>query len=118
MIILLTKSILFTQDPAVRFSKRYDKPVELWKEIYRRYKIMGYTVEEAGDLYHVKTGSRINSKALRRWIWRSEIYEMSIPVVKRGCEVVKSDFFKHHEDYVVSELTKNISGAPNNRVVL
>lgn len=111
MIINITKSILFTVDPDVRFARQYGNQEGTLKDIYRRYKILGYTVPELCDFYEMKTGKKSTQKSIKRWIWRTEIYIMALPAINSGAENVTSSFFKQHEWKVIKEILKNVKSS-------
>ena len=108
MIIDLSKSHLFTRDPGNRLSSKYDLPNGLWSLIYRRYKILDYSIDEICDLYELKTKKTMGKKNMRRWVWRTEVYEKAQFALKEGAHVVNSNYFGDMEWSVVKELTKNI----------
>lgn len=111
MIIDLTKSILFTQDPDIRFAKEHNVKVGFWKELWKRHKLFEYNVDDMCDYFQMKIGYRPSRKSIKRWIIRSEIYSMSRPVLNKGARTVMSSYFKQHEEYVVRELLKNIKNS-------
>ena len=111
MIINLHKSILFTVDPDVRFAKEYNLEPGTLKAIYRRYKILEYTIDELCEFHQIKTGKKSSKKSIKRWIWRTEIYGMTKPVIDKGVQNVTSSFFKDHEWRVIKEITKNIKSS-------
>lgn len=108
MIIHLKKSILFTVDPDIRFSKEYNLEPGLLKELYRRYKLRDFTFDELCEFYQMKTNKQLSRKSMKRWMWRTEVYSMTLPVLDRGVETVVSSFFKNHEWRVIKELTRNL----------
>lgn len=111
MIINIRNSILFTVDPDIRFSKQYGNQPGTLKDIYRRYKILGYTIPELCDFYEMKTGNKSTQKSMKRWIWRTEIYIIALPAINSGAQVVTSAFFKKHEWRVIKEITKNLKSS-------
>jgi len=119
MIIRITKSILFTTDPDIRFASEHHVPLGLWRELWKKYKLQEYEVKDLCDLYHAKTGNRISRRALQRWIRRTEIYSRTKPAIERGVESVTSDFFGNLEWMVLKELFRNmkVSGTETIRVL-
>lgn len=113
MIISLKKSILFTRDPDLRFAKEYNLPVGVWRDLWKRYKLYGYTIKDVCDFYEMKTNRKTNYTAMSRWIWRSEIYSKVHPLMNKGVELVTSEFFGNDEDQVIKEITKNIPFSVN-----
>lgn len=120
MIIHLTKSKLFTVDPADRFAGEHGVSPKVWKEMWRRYKLLEYKPHELASYYHFTVGSRISTKAVHRWIVRTEIYCMSEVVTQKGVRVVKSEYFKALEPEVVKEVTRNMkySGTRESRILV
>lgn len=120
MIIHLKKSALFTIHPGKRFAKEYNTPEGLWEEMYRRHKILEYTIEDLCDFYNVKTNKTLTTQAINRWIWRSKVFEKADSVMQRGVETVVSDFFGDFEYEVIKELLKNIktSATQKSRTVI
>lgn len=116
MIINISNSKLFTVDPAERFAKECGHSEELWREIWRRHKLLAYTIEELCDYYHIKTKKEVRPKSLQRWLWRTEIYHMAYPALKRGARTVVSDYFGEHEWDVIRELTKNLKSSDRKNV--
>jgi hypothetical protein len=114
MIINLKKSSLFTENPVSRFAKEHH---DIWGEIWRRYISLGYSVRDICDYYHIKTGQRIQPQTIKRWIWRTEIYKLTEPIMEKGVELVKSSYFREHEERVIKELLKNISEHPNSKIL-
>ncbi len=120
MIIHLSKSKLFTVDPADRFAGEHGVSPRVWKEMWRRYKLLEYKPQELAAYYHFTVGSRIRTETVRRWIIRTEIYCMSTVVSSKGVRVVKSEYFKEFEPEVVKEITRNMrfSGTKESRVLV
>jgi len=108
MLIHLNKSKLFTVDPAIRFAKAYDVPVELWQELWKRHKLMDFTNREMREYFQFKAGKRINRMNVSRWIFRSEIYSIAKPMMKEGVRTVNSAFFQHNEQKVINEIVKHM----------
>lgn len=115
MIIHIQKSSLFTVDPDVRFSKEHGVDRGVWAEMWRRHKLLGYDLKDICDLYEIRTGRKINPRtrdnSISRWIWRSEVFAMTKPLLKIGAQTVVSSFFKEHEEKVIKELTKNLKSS-------
>lgn len=119
MIIHLTKSQLFTVDPADRFAGEYGVSPKVWREMWRRYKLLDYTPVDLAAFYHFTIGSKISTRAINRWITRTEIYCLSTIVTQKGVRVVKSEYFKEFEQDVMKEITKHMrSGGTRSSNVL
>lgn len=114
MIIRLRESQLFTTDPAKRFADRYDVPESVWKEMWGRHVLLGYTTAEMAGLYQVLTGKKINKRAVKRWLTRTHIYTLTIPVLKQGTEAVTLEFFGKYQRDVLNEVIK-FSGMTKNK---
>lgn len=119
MIINISKSDLFTLDPDLRFSIKYETPRGMWNLLFNRYKYLELAIPELVVLYQIKTGKKIDYHAIRRWVWRTEVYLIAEPYAKRGAKAVVSDIFGDYEDEVIRELTKHIkSGATRDSNIL
>ncbi len=113
MIINLTKSKLFTVEPDVRFAREHRLPRGTWVELWRRYKLLGYTTDELCEYLLLKTGKNSPSKRtarqnIKRWIIRTEIYTITSPVLKKGARSVNSCIFGPYEEIVLNELAKHM----------
>jgi hypothetical protein len=108
MIIHLTKSKLFNTDPDVRFSQEYELPLGIWKELWRRYKLMNYSTSELCEYYKIKTKKEINNRVINRWVRRSEIYMIARQFTNKGAETVVSSVFGDYEQEVLDELLKQM----------
>ncbi len=111
MIILITKSELFTIDPDLRFARQYGVSKGVWKELWRRNKLLGYTNKELREYFLLKTGKQIAHKSMNRWIMRTEIYSKTKPVLDMGCESLNSNYFEKLEWFVIKELLKNLQSS-------
>lgn len=120
MLIHINKSKLFTVDPAIRFGKEFNVNHDVWKELWRRYKLLSYTVPELVEYLQIKTGRQTNNKTIKRWIVRTEIYGATKTARDKGATTVVSSYFNELEQEVLKELTKGMrfSGTkkPNNIV--
>ena len=108
MIIHITKSKLFTIDPAIRFAKEYNVEPKLWTEVWRRHTLLGYTNSELCEYLHFKLGKRPKAKSIKRWITRTEIYCLANHVGRMGVRIVQSEYFGKFEKDVVYELTRGM----------
>lgn len=115
MIINISKSELFTTDPDIRFTAQYDTPRGLWNLLYNRYNYLKLNIPELIELCQIKTGKKIDRFAMRRWVWRTEIYKIAEPYVKKGGKAVVSEVFGEYEEDLIKELTKHMKrGATKN----
>lgn len=108
MIINITKSVLFTQDPDMRFSEEYGVPRGFWNLIFNRAKYLEYSLSELCELYQIKTGRKMDMMAMLRWVRRAEIYNKAQPLIRKGTRVVMSEYFGELEEIIVKELLKNV----------
>lgn len=115
MIIDITQSKLFMTEPDERFSREFNLPRGMWKELWKRYILMGYTQAELREYFFIKTKRQLSEPSVCRWIIRTRIYSITAPVVKMGAKHVNSNIFGDLEPYVLKEMTKHIkSGASKN----
>lgn len=110
MIITIRKSQLFITDPAIRFAKEYAVPQEAWNEMWRRYKLLGYSPSDMRDYIFIKYARNLTSDAINRWIKRGEVYTIAKPLIKMGVIHVNSAIFKDYEEYVMNEMVKPLKG--------
>ena len=108
MIIDITKSILFTKDPGIRFAKEYSLPKEIWPELWRRYKLLDYSNGDLRDYLFIKHARNLSYNSMNRWLMCGEIYMLSKPLLDKGVTTVNTVIFKDLEQYVVDELTKQL----------
>lgn len=113
MIINLKKSELFTVHPDKRFSRKYEVKAGTWTDLWKRYKLLGYTFLEMRDLYRAKTGKDTDARTMKRWVFRTEVYSKANPLIEKGAESVVSSFFGEFEWALIEELTKNIKSSGN-----
>jgi hypothetical protein len=116
MLILITKSELFTCDPDTRFSKEYKVSLGTWKEMWRRHCVLGYSVRDMAEYYEVKTKRKIAHQTLKRWNTRTKVFIKTKPVLDKGCETVNSYFFGELEWFVLKELMKNTQSSVKQNV--
>lgn len=108
MIILLANSDLFTRDPDRRFSDAQGVRPGVWRDLYRRHKLYGYKPRDIQDFYLAKCGKTVSRQAVHDWLWRTQIYAMAQPLVKKGARAVQSSYFGDHEAKLVRHLTRNL----------
>lgn len=111
MIIYLEKSTLFTKDPDIRFSEHYHLPRGNWSVLWSRYRLLDYSYRELQDLLAIRTGLKIGKKAIKRWIWRAEIYSITLPYLNKGVKSITSNVFGENEIKLIKELAKNIESS-------
>jgi hypothetical protein len=108
MILKLTASKLFTEHPDQRFSYVYDVPKGTWTEMWRRHTLLGYTMQDMADFFHVKTGQETTPQNMKRWVFRTKVYMRAHEAMKLGARAVASEYFGDLEAEVIEELLKNI----------
>lgn len=108
MIINITKSKLFTTDPTIRFARQYKVPHDLWKEIWRRHKLLDYSISEMCEIYQIKSGKKIKRRKMDEWVFRSEVYTLTNGILNKGVQAVNSNFFGDLENRVVNEVLRHI----------
>ncbi len=120
MIIYITKSKLFTVEPAERFAKEFDVDKKIWIECWLKYKLLDLRIAELCDYIFIRTGKRPSHKSVKRWIVRTEIYSRALEARKMGAITVTSSFFGEFEQAVVEELVRNMksSGTMDSRSIV
>lgn len=108
MILDLTKSKLFKVNPDVRFSKEYAVPEGVWTEVWRRYKLMGYSQADIKDYLFIKYARGVSYTTIGRWIVRTEIFSIANPLIKKGVRHVNSEIFRAFEQQLMNELIKEL----------
>lgn len=108
MLILITRSELFTADPDRRFAREYRTDEGLWKEMWRRHSILEYSYGDMAEYFQLKTGRKISNQNVKRWANRTRVFIKAKPVLEMGCESVHSYFFEELEGFVIKELVKNL----------
>jgi len=117
MIIKIKESELFTKEPNIRFSVQYKVEPTIWTELWKRYKLLGYSINELREYYELITKKKLHEDNdvanfyLTRWIWRTEVFSIAQPAIKKGAETVVSSYFGDYEWDVIKELTKNLKGS-------
>lgn len=111
MIIKLEQSLIFTRPPHERFALKTGH--DIWQELWKRHKLLGYNTQELCELYRLKTGTNTTPQSIKRWVWKTEVYSMVQPVMQEGVRVVQSEFFREYESRVIKELMKNLKSSVN-----
>lgn len=106
MLIKIYNSRLFNTNPAIRFSKWHNVSEDLWIELWKRYKILGYSIEEMAEFFKMKSGKEIKNKQLKRWIFVTEIFIMTKPAREKRARVVSTELFGKLEQEVIYEMTR------------
>ncbi len=106
MIINITKSQIFTKDPAIRFAKEYSLPLKTWGEFWRRYKLLEYSNGDLRDFLFIKHARNLSPSSINRWIMRGRVYDLIHTHHKNGVEHVNTIIFGDLEEIVINELVK------------
>jgi len=115
MIINITQSKIFKIDPSIRFSKEYGLSKDVWKEVWRRYKLLDYSNGDLRDYLFVKYARNLGFDSMKRWIYRGEIYMIANPLIEKGVEHVNSCIFGDYEEYLMNELVKPLKNGANKK---
>lgn len=119
MLIKVKSSKLFSTSPAMRFANKYLVSQDMWTELWKRYKVLGYTHPELAEYFHIKTGKKISRRSVKRWIFLTNIYLLSKPARDMGAEVINTEMFGVLEKDVVYEVTRHMkSGSTTNSRIM
>ena len=108
MLIKINNSQLFNTNPSIRFANQYEVPETLWNELWKRYKLLGYTPEEMTEYFEIKTKKQIRKRQVNRWIFLTEIYFVVKPARDMGAKVVNTSLFGKQEDKVIYEIVRHM----------
>ena len=108
MLIKIKHSQLFSTDPCKRFSKEYNVPETMWIELWKRHKLLDYTISDLVDYFNIKTGRRIKRRNVERWLFLGEIYVVTKPARDKGAEVISTEIFGVLEGRVIEEITRHL----------
>lgn len=98
---------LFQQDPAIRFSRVFGHPQQVWRDVWKRYKILDYSEEEAREYLMLLIKRNIKRNQFKLWIKRTEAYNRAQIAIRKGAKEVKSDYFGPVKGFVERELNRN-----------
>lgn len=119
MLIKIRSSRLFTTDPARRFAEEYGVAQTLWAELWKRYKLLEYTIEDLADYFQMKAGRQIRRRSIKRWVMLSEVYAMSKTARESGAKVINTQMFGSLEQHVIYEVTRHMkSGNTHNSRIM
>jgi hypothetical protein len=86
--------LLFTEDPYAAFSSRFGCDQKAWREAYHnRYLWYGYEVDMVQEWLKLKHKVDIKERALRKWIFRTEVFLKAQRARERGATAVTEEFF-------------------------
>jgi hypothetical protein len=108
MLIYLNKSKLFTEDPAIRFSRERNLSPDVWNALWKRHTLLGYPTQGLCEYFELKTGTKMLEKIMERWMIRGEVYYKARPLMAKWLEVVTTEFFDEFETDIIEELTRNL----------
>ncbi len=108
MLIRLKNSRLFTTHPSKRFAEEYQVEENLWNEMWKRYKLLDYSVVDLADLFNIKSGKVIERRYIKRWLFLSEIYIIAQPAREMGVEVINTERFGELEQKLIEEVTRHM----------
>lgn len=106
MIINITTSKIFTEDPDVRFSREYALPRGVWNELWRKYRLLEYSNGDLRDYLFIKHARNLQQPSMYRWIVRTKIYEITHPLTKKGVKHVNTEIFGELEEFIMKELIR------------
>jgi len=104
--IIKVNTKLFTIEPDVRFSREQNVPRGFWLDLWRRHKMLEYTVTELCEYFKLKTGRPASWSTIDRWILKTEMFNKVNPFVKKGVTSVNTEIFGDLEQKVINELTR------------
>lgn len=107
-------------EPDMRFALEHDIAPGLWKEMWKRHKLLQYTPKELAEYFEFKTKSSCDTKKIHRWILRTEVYSIANPILKKGAIHVNTIVFGKFEQFVIDELTKQMrfSGKGESKIII
>lgn len=108
MIIKVRHSQLFTTDPAIRFADEYKVSVDIYKDLWKRYRILDYTISELCEVFYIKVGRPIKDRTMREWIFRGRVYSKVADKIKEGAEAINSEIFEELEQKVLNDLFRHM----------
>lgn len=119
MILKLHDSKLFTVDTADRFAAHYKVSPKVWNELWKRHN-NGYDEESLAGVFIFRTKQPITTKAIRRWLAKTEVYCRANVAMSMGARVVQSSFFGVYEEFVIKEVLRNMRycGTKESRTLL
>jgi hypothetical protein len=85
---------LFTEDPYAAFASRFRCPEKAWREAYHnRHLWYGYEVDMVREWLKLKHRVDIKERALRKWMFKTEMYLRAFKARERGALSVTEEFF-------------------------
>lgn len=85
---------LFTEDPYAAFSSRFNCSDKAWRDAYHnRHLWYGYEVDMVQEWLRLKHKVDIKERALRKWMFRTEVFLKAQRAREKGVKTVSEDFF-------------------------
>ncbi len=98
---------IFTDDPAIRFGRTFGTSPDVWRETWRRLRMLDYSNEEAYEYLMFALRRRMRREQFNRWLARTEVYNLAQVALRKGAREVHPYYFGRHTDFVLRELAKN-----------
>ena len=119
MLIKLHESKLFTIDPAIRFAQEDRVDKSIWNEVWKRY-LAEYDLEALAGYIMYKTGRKIKTRSLKRWLTVTEIHCRANHIMLMGIRIVQSEYFGIYEQAVLEEVLQNMKykGSKDTRIIV
>lgn len=108
MLLKVHKTRLFDTHPARRFAEQYNLSEDVWLEMWKRYKILDYTIKDLADYFHIKSGKQIKHRYVKRWLFLTEIFIIVKPAREKGANVIDTCIFGKLEMQVIEEITRHL----------
>ena len=67
----------------------------------------GYSMPELKEIIFILSKINLSEKTIRRWVYRTEIYAHAQKAIDKGIEVVDTEYFNTHEDYIKKNFKLN-----------
>jgi len=85
---------LFTENPYEAFASRFACKPTTWRDAYHsRHLWYGYEVDMVREYLKLKHGVDIKERALRKWMFRTEVYLVAQKALDKGVAAVTGEFF-------------------------
>lgn len=108
MLVKLRNSRLFDTDPTRRFAKEYGVDESIWLELWKRYKVLDYTIDEMVEYFTIKTHKTIRARQIRRWIFLTDVFALTKPAREKKALVISTEMFGKLEKRVIDEITRGV----------
>lgn len=120
MLVKLRHSRIFDTDPTRRFSWQYKVDENMWMELWKRYKVLDYTVPEIVEYFQLKTGKDITTRQVKKWIFLTEVFALTKPAREKRAEVFDTSLFGKLEKKVIVEITRSMKfcGVKRSNIIL